>query len=260
MKKQFIATIKQNIQIAEGIYDMRISCPDELLSCTPGQFVAVYTGDSSMLLPRPISICEIDLFSKELRLVYRALGQGTKCLANKHADEKIRFLAPLGNGFSIGPDQNQNIAIVGGGIGVPPMLQLAKTIRAINSKAIINMYLGFRESSQIILDKDFAAYADTIKITTDNGSFGEKGNPIQSLEGKAFDVVYGCGPHVMLKNLAKWSAKANIPCFISLEERMACCIGACLACVCKKNNNGLITHEKVCDAGPVFNAKELVLE
>ncbi|MCL2619653.1 MAG: dihydroorotate dehydrogenase electron transfer subunit [Defluviitaleaceae bacterium] len=254
MKSRFCGKVLENKEIVPDVWDMYINVPEAVERARAGQFISIYTGDATMLLPRPLSICQIDPDSGTLRIVYKVVGQGTEKLAKLVAGDEVTGLAPLGSFYQVNPAHNK-FAIVGGGMGTPPMLELARQIRKNQSYAHISVYLGFGNKSQIILADDFATYADQVTVTTDDGSFGLQGNAIQNLpDNPDFDAIFGCGPHVMLKHLAKYAENKGLPCHISLEERMACSIGACLACVAK-TTNGL---SKVCTAGPVFDAKEVI--
>jgi len=254
MKAMYQSEIIENKRIAEGVYDMWLAC-EAAQTAVPGQFAAVYTDNPATLLPRPLSICEIA--DGRLRIVYRIAGQGTLELSQMQAGRVLRVLAPLGNGFDLS-HKYTNIGIVGGGIGVPPLLELAKQTRQRHPDIKITAYLGFRDAAAVILQDDFAKYTDAVRVSTDDGSYGEHRNAISMLGGAKHDVVYACGPHVMLAGLAKWSAEHDTACYVSLEERMACCVGACLACIVKIKQNGGETQEKVCSTGPVFDAKELI--
>ena len=254
MKAMYQAKILENKRIAEGVYDMWLSC-DAAQTAVAGQFAAIYTDNPATLLPRPLSICEIG--DGRLRIVYRIAGQGTLELSQMQAGRTLRAIAPLGNGFDIS-HRYTDIAIVGGGIGVPPLLELAKQTRQRHPKAKITAYLGFRDAGGVILKENFAKCTDNVRVSTDDGSYGEHGNAVDMLKGAKHDAAYGCGPHVMLVGLAKWSTENDTACYVSLEERMACCIGACLACVVKIKQNGDVTQEKICSTGPIFDAKELI--
>ncbi|MCL2855108.1 MAG: dihydroorotate dehydrogenase electron transfer subunit [Defluviitaleaceae bacterium] len=254
MKGLFYGEVLENRLIAPDIYDMRLHAPDAVAGARAGQFISLYTGDAAMLLPRPLSICQMDPSCGIFRVVYKVAGQGTEKLAALCPGDELRGLAPLGSFYQI-DENHRKFAIVGGGMGAPPMLGLACQIRHQMPDTHISVYLGFRDNSQVILADDFGLYADEVIITTDDGSFGIKGNAIAALPEKPdFDAVFGCGPHAMLKYLAKYAREKGLPCHVSLEERMACSIGACLACV-TKTEKGLA---KVCAAGPVFDAKEVV--
>ncbi|MCL2376510.1 MAG: dihydroorotate dehydrogenase electron transfer subunit [Defluviitaleaceae bacterium] len=254
------AVVIENKQIAQDTFDLRIHSPAQAAKAKAGQFLGIYTGNPAMLLPRPLSICEIDKPNGILRVIYRIVGGGTKEIAEVAAGEKLRILGPLGNGYDI--DTNyRDIAIVGGGLGVPPLLQLASSIRKIKPSANIAIYLGFRDKSQVILEEEFSRYDDKVTVCTDDGSYGVQGNAIAALPQKpVFDAVYGCGPKPMLAALAKYAEAAGLPCFVSVEEHMACCVGTCLACAVKAYQDGGTVNKRACYDGPVFNAKELVWE
>lgn len=253
-KNIYISQILQNTQIAKNIYDMWLLCPEVAKNAVCGQFCTVYLQESSTLLPRPLSICEIDTKKGAVRIVYRVQGKGTSYLSTLYSQVKI--LAPLGNGFDLDFD-NKNFTIVGGGIGVPPLLELSKFIRHSISDSKVDVYLGFRDADDIILKDDFGKYADNIFITTDNGTFGHKGIATDLLQNLKTDIIYSCGPTPMLKSLYSIAKKQNIPLIISLEERMACCLGVCFACVIRTKNNNF---KKLCSQGPVINANELIWE
>ncbi|MCL2235107.1 MAG: dihydroorotate dehydrogenase electron transfer subunit [Defluviitaleaceae bacterium] len=260
MKELFCGEVLENKLIAPDVWDMRICASDTVKAAQAGQFVSLYTGDSAMLLPRPISICEIDRLAGVLRIVYRVVGGGTEKIAALKTGCQVQGLAPLGSHYQINPKHGK-FAIVGGGMGTPPMLALASKIRGEVPNAHISVFLGFRDKSQVILDDDFTKYANGVTVSTDDGSFGVKGNPIQLLpDNPEFDAVFGCGPHIMLKYLAKYADGKGLPCHVSLEERMACSIGACLACVTKIGTTNDWQYSRVCASGPVFDAKEVVWE
>jgi len=260
MKEIINAKIIENNQIAPEIFDLRISSPNQAAQAIAGQFLGIYTGNDAMLLPRPLSICEIDATNDILRVIYRAFGGGTKEIAKATTGEQLRILGPLGNGYTIDA-KHRNFAIVGGGLGVPPLLELAASIRKAVPNAKISIYLGFRDKSQVILEDDFRKYTDDIIICTDDGSYGVQGNVIMAIpQSSQFDTIYGCGPQPMLKALAQYAKQANLPCFISVEEHMACCVGTCLACAVKVQQGNEQVNKRACYDGPVFNASEVVWE
>ena len=259
MKEIYNAEILENKLIAHDIYDMRLSCK-LAIPAAAGQFIAVYIDNPAMLLPRPLSICETYESSDILRTIYRIAGGGTSHLSKAKAGDNLRILAPLGNGFSIDPT-HKSFAIAGGGIGMPPLLELVKQIRTSVPDAEIDVFMGYRNAEQIILKEDFAEYTnkDQIHIATDDGSYGIHGNVMKFFDdNRKFDIIYTCGPHIMMKNITKWAIEQNIDCQVSLEERMACAIGACLACVAKINTNDGPVARRVCSNGPVFNGRELI--
>ncbi len=240
-----------------GIFSMWLKVPDMDVKC--GQFVNVYLNSESKLLPRPISVCEIQ--KNKIRLVYQAVGGGTKELSTYKVGEQVEILGGLGNGFTL--EQKQNFALVGGGIGIPPLIELAKELRKSNPIAKITAYLGGRSASFIeYLAGDFENLGVTVIIATDDGSLGYKGNVVERLKENSgnYDVIYSCGPRPMLVALSQFAEQENIKTYVSMEERMACGIGACVGCVVKiKTGDGFI-NKKVCKDGPVFESKEVMWE
>lgn len=242
--------------IAADIYDMRLACPDIAANASAGQFVLVYTDDKSKLLPRPISICEIDKDEDSIRLVYRVTSKtsGTKIMSEYRVGELIEIMGPLGNGFTT---FDKASILIGGGIGIPPMLELSKSMQAKPT-----VLLGYRDK-ETFLTNEFKKYA-TVHIATEDGSVGTKGNVIDIIKEKNLSAgcIMACGPTPMLKAVKDFAGENNIECFLSLEERMACGIGACLACVCKSKERDAYTNahsKRVCKEGPVFEAGEIVL-
>ena len=262
--KIYYAKVLKNDLITDDVYDLHLHAPEQVQKAKVGQFLSIYTGSEAMLLPRPLSICEIDTKNGVFRVVYKAIGAGTQNIASFKPGDQARLLGAHGSSYKI-TDGHKKFAIVGGGLGVPPMLALAQKIRAEVPEAKISVFLGFRSKEQVILDKDFETVADEVHVATDDGSFGTKGNAIELLRahgGSNADTLFGCGPHIMLKFLFKFADEFNLPCHVSIEERMACTVGACLACVCKivwDSPEGF-AYRRVCSTGPVFNAKELVWE
>lgn len=241
-------TLTSNEQIADGIFDMRLEYGSEEIPVKCGQFAHIYIPGKS--LRRPISVCDVQ--NGELRLVYQIKGEGTKIMSQMKPGGKVDVLAPLGNGFRI--DSGKRYALIGGGIGVPPMLYTARQCQ--NPIAIT----GFRNSSLIILQDDFKRAGAELALTTDDGSAGRHGFVTDVLREKIGDVdeVCACGPTPMLKAVADVCKQFGKPCQISLEERMACGIGACLVCAVKICRDGEEIMQHVCKNGPVFNAEEVV--
>lgn len=250
MKKVEEAVILKNVSIAENIFDMIIKAPAVAENAAAGQFVQIYVGNGVNLLPRPISICEIDKQNGTLRLVYQVVGKGTEIFSSKKEGDILKIVGPLGNGYDL---KNVSKSIfVGGGIGVPPLLETVK--QAKGEKIVV---LGFRSGT--ILKEDFEKTGAKVFIATDDGSVGFKGNVVELMkaEGIVGDVIYSCGPKIMLKFLSQYAESKNIECFVSMEERMACGIGACVGCVVKIKDSESFAHKKVCKDGPVFNSKEV---
>ena len=226
----------------------------------PGQFVSLYTNDKSKILPRPISLCEIDKENGRLHLVYRVTGQGTGTdeFSQMKAGDTIPVLGPLGNGFPVEKAEGKKVFLMGGGIGVPPILELAKQMKC-EKKQIIS---GYR-NCHTFLREEFEA-AGTLYIATEDGSVGTKGNVMDAIRENALeaDVIYACGPTPMLRAIKKYAEENGIECYISLEERMACGIGACLGCVCHSKDideHSNVRNKRICKDGPVFRAEEVEL-
>lgn len=239
-------------KIATDIYSMWIAT-DIAREAKPGQFISVYTKNDSRLLPRPISICEINDEKCALRIVYRTVGKGTDEFSKYNKDDSISILGPLGNGF---PTGDEKAILIGGGIGIPPMLQLAKQLKC--EKTIV---VGYRD--ELFLNEELSQYGNVV-IATEDGSAGTKGNVIDAIREQGVDgqVIYSCGPMPMLKGIKAYAEEKGIKAYISLEERMACGVGACLGCVCKskeKDDHSKVNNKRICADGPVFNAEDVEL-
>lgn len=256
-KKKSIATVSSQEMLSEGIYSMWLSFPKEqdvAAAAVPGQFISLYCQDGSRLLPRPISICEIDKEKSSLRIVYRVAGKGTEEFSGLSAGDTIAVVGPLGNGFT---RKSGKSILIGGGIGIPPMLELAKSL-----KGEVCVVLGYRDSD-LFLKEEFEPYAE-VYVSTEDGSVGTKGNVIDAIcaEGLEADTIYACGPMPMLRGVKAFAAEKGISAQISMEEKMACGIGACLACVCQskeKDAHSNVNNKRVCKDGPVFDAQEIEL-
>ncbi len=257
MKFDEIAVVESQNEISDGIYDMWIMTSNIAEKSVPGQFISVYTKDASKLLPRPISICETD--GRRLRIVYRVVGGGTAEFSGYNSGDKVHILGPLGNGFPI--DRNalagRRAILIGGGIGVPPMLELAKRIQ--DDPDIV---VGYR-NADTFLDKELKLYGN-LTVATDDGSLGTHGTVIDAIKANNIsgDVIYACGPTPMLRAVKQYAADNGIEAWLSLEEKMACGIGACLACVCRStevDGHSMVHNKRICKDGPVFNATEVEL-
>lgn len=248
--------LSQNI-LAEGIYDMWLET-ELAMDAHPGQFVGVYPTNKSTLLPRPISICEVDKEKSALRLVYRVVGSGTAEFALYQPGDIILILGVLGNGFPLEAAEGKRAIVMGGGIGVPPLLQTAKEL---SRKGIsVTATMGYR-NEETFLSEDFEKYANLV-IATEDGSVGTKGNVIDALNEQKVegDVIFACGPMPMLRAIKKYASDKGIKAYISLEERMACGIGACLGCVCKTKDideHSKVHNARICTDGPVFDAEDV---
>ena len=257
-KKQVMAEIIRHTSLSDGIFDMTLKAEEIAKEAKAGQFISIYCDDGSRLLPRPISICEIDRENGRIRLVYRVTGKntGTEEFSKLHPGIQVEALGPLGNGFPLEEAEGKKVFLIGGGIGIPPMLQTAKELNA--EKTAV---LGYRD--ELFLNDEFEKYAD-VYVATEDGSTGTKGNVLNAIKEKALeaDVIFACGPTPMLRALKEYAAEKNITCWISMEERMACGVGACLACVCKSKEidaHSQVHNKRVCKDGPVFLSTEVEL-
>ena len=253
IEKKTAKIISQDM-LADGIYSMWLEVGQMAAEAVPGQFITVYSKDKSRLLPRPISICEVKPAEGALRIVYRIAGAGTKEFSSYTAGEAIEVCGPLGNGYPLG---GEPAILVAGGIGIPPMLELAKRLTC--EKTIV---LGYRDS-QCFLAEEFKAYGKVV-IATEDGSCGTRDTVLDAIRENDVkgSVIYSCGPTPMLKALKSYAADNDIKAWISLEEKMACGIGACLACVCKSehtDHHTNVNNKRICKDGPVFDAQEVVL-
>ena len=261
-KFQEIATVVEQKELGAGIYDMTLQTKDIAKAARAGQFVSVYSSNPSKLLPRPISLCGIDKEKNTIRLVYRVTGEGTGTdeFSKLQSGDTIKILGPLGNGFTV--EKGKSAFLIGGGIGVPPMLQLAKVINASGDVPKMQIVMGYRDENTFLLD-EFKEQAESF-VSSDNGAVGTKGTVVDAIKanGLKADVIYACGPTPMLRALRDYADANDMTCYISMEERMACGIGACLACVCnskEKDHHSNVNNKRICKEGPVFNAREVEL-
>lgn len=255
-KKKEVAVVKSQKEIAPGIFDMWIGT-ELAKGAVPGQFVCLYTKDKSALLPRPISICEVDKEKEMLRIVYRVAGKGTAEFSTYTEGETVEVLGTLGNGFPYEKAVGKKVFLMGGGIGIPPMLELAKEMDA--EKQIV---VGYRDAKTFL--KEDLEKCGKVYIATEDGSVGTKGNVMDAIRenGLQADMIFACGPMPMLRAIKKYAEEAGIEAYISLEEHMACGVGACLGCVVKTkevDHHSHVHNARICTDGPVFEAGEVNL-
>lgn len=247
--------VLSNKPLTEDIFDLRLECPEITLQAKPGQFVNVYLNDTAHILPRPISICETR--GEELRLVYRVVGEGTRLLSGMGQTDTLDVSGPAGNGYDTAHinEAYSRVLLFGGGVGIPPMLELSKRL-----KVKTDVFLGFRDV--LFLHEDFPEHV-SIHISTEDGSVGTKGNVMDALisSGISGDCICACGPAPMLRAIRAYSEERDIKAYFSLEEHMACGVGACLGCVCRTKEtdaHSKVKNARVCVDGPVFEADDLV--
>lgn len=252
--KELLATVKQNAPIAEGIYAITLTLPQDADEIKGGQFANLSAGDGGFLLKRPLGICAAE--GRDITLCYQLKGEGTKNISRMRSGDKLSVLLPLGNGFDLG--DAKKIAVIGGGVGIFP---LAAVIAQNAAQRQFYSYIGFRGGKYVCLTEKFSQ-SKKLTIATDDGSVGVKGNAVQAFfadpEGVDCDLIIACGPPIMLRVLKNELAQRKVAtkCLVSLEERMGCGIGACLVCACKKTDG---SNARVCKDGPVFDITEVEL-
>lgn len=220
--------------------------------CLPGQFVEVEVkGSPSTFLRRPISINWCDVEENRIDLLIHIVGDGTKALSRLSVGDSVNCLFPLGNGFTV-PAQSSKILLVGGGVGTAPMLQYGKVLREAGHEPVF--LLGGRSAKDLLQLDRFEAIG-RVFVTTEDASLGEKGFVTNHsiLSAEQFDAIAACGPKPMMKAVAAFARNSQVTCEVSLENMMACGLGACLCCV-EKTVRGNVC---VCKEGPVFNINDL---
>ncbi|MEF2879165.1 MAG: dihydroorotate dehydrogenase electron transfer subunit [Blautia sp.] len=256
-KVKITSRIISQEEISPDIFSLWLEAGEIASQAKPGQFISVYCQDSGRILPRPISICEIDREKGALRIVYRIAGAGTEEFSQKKPGETLDILGPLGNGFPMEEIKGKRVFLMGGGIGIPPMVQTAK-----EAQAQVTVIAGYR-NKDVFLKEELQAAGDLV-IATEDGSLGVKGNVLDAVREKGLegDVIFACGPTPMLRAIKNYAQEAGMVCYVSMEERMACGIGACLACVCKSkevDSHSHVHNKRICKDGPVFLSTEVEL-
>lgn len=250
MKKTYKCRLSLKTELCPGVWDYVAEAPEIAARAEVGQFLHIACGGAT-LLRRPISIC--DTGEGFVRFCFQAKGEGTRLLAQKEVGDEIDIMGPLGHGFDV--LRGKNAVVIGGGIGVFPLLKLARE----ENTAV---FLGFRTKELVVMEDDFLEANRNVTICTDDGSYGYDGFAVAAMgeyimENKV-DVIYCCGPTPMLKTVKQIAEYNRIPCQLSLEQRMGCGIGACLTCVCETKNEGMAKYKQVCACGPVFDSREVV--
>lgn len=224
-----------------------------------GQFVSLFPCGKEKLLPRPISVCAADAAAGTIRLVYRVAGKGTKEFSQLMRGDEVEVMGPLGHGFPLEEAKGKRVLLIGGGIGIPPLLFCAK---ALKGNADVTAAAGYRSDSTYLLE-ELEALCDVL-VSTDDGSMGVHGTVLDAVraDGRKADLIFACGPRVMLRAVKEYAAERGIRAYVSMEERMACGVGVCLGCVCTTTAEDAHSHvhnARVCTEGPVFAAEEVDL-
>ena len=233
-------------ELGADTYELTMAAEELGRLARPGQFLHIKCGDA-VFLRRPISIC--DCRDGFIKIVFRVRGAGTRWLSEQKSG-KLDVLGPLGRGFDL---NFKHVLLAGGGIGVPPLLYTAGEVLGLSSAI-----LGFSSAEQIILHRQFRERCKKVIISTDDGSAGIPGlvtGPLEdALRGGGFDGILACGPRPMLRAVSQLAAEYSVACQVSLEESLACGVGACLGCAVPMIDGGYL---RVCEDGPVFSAKEV---
>jgi len=244
-----------NNQITGDYFALYLKCPAKLPPIFPGQFAEVLVSNSAeTYLRRPFSIYDVDYEKNELSLLIKKIGKGTVALSELKTGDTLNLVYPLGNSFSL--PKGEKVLLVGGGVGIAPMLLLARMLKKNGFQP--DVLIGGRTKNDILEPEKYSDYGNVF-VTTDDGSMGEKGMVTQhsvfAEKASEYSQIYACGPDPMMKAVAKVAASRNIPCEISLENTMACGMGACLCCVVETVDGNKTT----CVEGPVFDTKKLII-
>ena len=249
-------------KLIEGIYKFKIKAPQIAEIAKSGQFLEIQVSNTGeVFLRRPISIYNVEKEEGAVEFIFQVKGKGTEILSTKKVGDFINVIGPLGTGVFTVKEYNK-VAIIGGGIGTYPLYQLAKELKG---KAETTMYMGFRNKALVTLEKEFEEVATKVVITTDDGSYKEKGYAINLLKeackNEKPDMIFACGPLSMLKAVQEFVNDEGIECEMSLEERMGCGIGACVGCNVRivTENPEEVKYNYVCKDGPVFNSKKVII-
>ncbi len=257
-KVQVQAKLVQVDQLKHDIFKFSVEAKEITDQAKPGHFLEIRVTDQvEPFLRRPISIYNMDKEKGILEFIFQVKGKGTELLARKQVGDSIDIIGPLGFG-TFDYAKYQKLGIIGGGIGVFPLYELAKEAKEDGKN--VNTYLGYRNKDFVLLEKEFKQVSTELCLATDDGSYGKNGFAInflkEDIENGKIDSIYACGPLPMLRAVKALAVEKNIPCQVSLEERMGCGIGVCLGCSVKiaKSPAERPEYVGVCKAGPVFDA------
>lgn len=259
MSELTLAELIKKEQFKRDVFKFSVKAPSIVKNAKPGNFIEIRVSDQvDPFLRRPISIYNLDKENGILEFIFQVKGKGTQILAKKEIGSQIDMIGPLGYGTFKYENYN-NLAIIGGGIGVFPLYELSKDAKSDNKN--VNIYLGFRNKDFVLLEKEFEKVSNKLIVTTDDGSYGKKGFAInflkEDIEKENIDCIYACGPLPMLKAVRELAIEKDIPCQISLEERMGCGLGVCLGCAVKTAQSTKENPEywHVCKGRTCFSSK-----
>lgn len=254
MKKFMLdLTVTKNETLNSQYYLLKLTSPEILPEMLPGQFVEILVDNApNVFLRRPISINYVDRATNEMWLLIQIVGEGTQKLAALKENDKVNLIFPLGNSFTFPTNKHQKVLLIGGGVGIAPLLFWGSVLHSQGYDC--NFLLGGRSKENLLQLCEFEKFGN-VYSTTEDGSHGEKGFVTQHslFKGRNFDVLYSCGPTPMMRAVAAYAALNKVFCEVSLENTMACGFGACLCCVTDTTEGNLC----VCTEGPVFNITKL---
>ncbi|SHK16157.1 dihydroorotate oxidase B, electron transfer subunit [Hathewaya proteolytica DSM 3090] len=240
-----VEKVLSNENIIDNVYEIRI---EGQFQSDSGQFYMLKPVKSGILFGRPISVYDVQ--PNYISFLYQVVGQGTKDMSEMVKGDEMQILGPLGNGFDLNEIKGK-VALVAGGIGIAPMVNLAKALKGTNT---IDFYAGFRDCVYAV--DEVEKIVENIYVSTETGSKGHKGYITEILNPSDYDIVVSCGPLVMMKKVISMAKANKVPIIVSMENRMACGLGACLGCTCKTVKG----NETVCKTGPIFRGEDLIFD
>ncbi|WP_291635980.1 dihydroorotate dehydrogenase electron transfer subunit [Clostridium sp.] len=237
-----VAKTYENVEISEGVFKLSIK---GTFNVKPGQFFMLKVGEREPLLPRPISVYDVD--DRSISFLYQIVGEGTKILSKLSENDEVQLMGPLGNGFEVEKIKGK-IAVVSGGIGIAPLSYLIKKL----TDCEIDLYAGFRTVDYSV--DTVERFVKNIYLSTESGKIGHKGYITDIINPQKYQTIICCGPEIMMRKVISICNDAKVPVYVSMENHMACGIGACLVCTCKTKDG----NKRTCKDGPVFNGKDLI--
>ncbi len=265
MSRLFNVKVTDAGAIAQDIVRIRAVSEYIASSAVPGQFINVnIPGQGEFMLRRPFSISGVDGRDNTFEFAFKVRGKGTRILSAVKPGDMLDIMGPLGNGFTVG-DELKKVAVIGGGLGIFPLLFLLDRIGTNSCRCCRKVFAGYRNKQSMFCRDELTAKCEELMITTEDGSYATAGlvtcSLEQSLTSEKYDMIFTCGPAPMLKEICRIAANKGIGCQVCMEERMGCGIGACLVCACKTNDTELgWRYSHVCKDGPVFNSTDLIFD